>query len=152
MMVYPWLCSPIPGLSGGGAPVPQDLSWLSQYSHEREVLFPPLMGLQVVGTRVLGGTLVVDIRLNLNMVSLTLEEVVAKRRKLVCCCALRAWRSPLPAGQPLPPAQGSDGAVSQHGPGMPAAHRSALPRLPLCRCACRWRTRAAMCSRASLRL
>ena len=60
-----------------------DLSWLSQYGHEREILFPPLMGLQVVSTRVRGSVLVAQVRLSLNMLSLTLEEVVSKRRKLV---------------------------------------------------------------------
>ena len=60
-----------------------DLSWLSQYPHEREILFSPLMGQQALATRVHGGTLIVEMRLNLNMQSLTLEEVVSKRRKVV---------------------------------------------------------------------
>ena len=60
-----------------------DLSWLSQYPHEREILFSPLMGQQALATRVRGGTLIVEMRLNLNMQSLTLEEVVSKRRKVV---------------------------------------------------------------------
>ena len=41
------------------------------------------MGQQALATRVRGGTLIVEMRLNLNMQSLTLEEVVSKRRKVV---------------------------------------------------------------------
>ena len=41
------------------------------------------MGQQALATRVLGSTLVVETRLNLNMQSLTLEEVASKRRKLI---------------------------------------------------------------------
>ena len=51
--------------------------------HEKEILFSPLMGQQALATRVLGSTLIVDTRLNLNMQSLTLEEVASKRRKLL---------------------------------------------------------------------
>ena len=59
------------------------LDWLSQYPHEREILFPPLVGQQAMATRVKEGTLIVETRLNLNMQSLTLEEVVSKRKKVV---------------------------------------------------------------------
>ena len=51
--------------------------------HEKEILFPPLMGQQALSTRVHGATLTVEMRLNLNMQSLTLEEVLSKRRKLL---------------------------------------------------------------------
>ena len=51
-----------------------DISWLSQYPHEKETLLPPLMGLQVRGTSVDGGTLVVKSRLSLNMASLVRAE------------------------------------------------------------------------------
>ena len=37
-----------------------------QFSHEAEILFPPLMAFQVVGTRVEGSTLVVQARFTLN--------------------------------------------------------------------------------------
>ena len=60
-----------------------DISWLSQYPHEKETLLPPLMGLQVNGTSVDGGTLVVECRISINMASLTLEQVAGKRKKLL---------------------------------------------------------------------
>jgi len=60
-----------------------DVSWLSQYEYEREVLFPPLMGLEVRDIRVDRGTLVVEARLSLNLTSQTLEQVVSKRKKLI---------------------------------------------------------------------
>ena len=39
-------------------------SWLSQYPHEKEVLFGPLLGQQPLATRVEGGTLVVTTRMS----------------------------------------------------------------------------------------
>ena len=51
-----------------------DISWLSQYEHEKEVLFPPLTGFQVLGMRVEGSTLVIEARLSLNLTSQTLEQ------------------------------------------------------------------------------
>ena len=48
-----------------------DLSWLSQYPHELEVLFPPLTGLEALSTEIDGSTLLVITRLSLNMASLT---------------------------------------------------------------------------------
>ena len=60
-----------------------DLSWISQYPHERELCFPPLTSLQVLGTSVEGTVLVVSLRLNLNLTSLTIEEVIGKRKKIV---------------------------------------------------------------------
>ena len=38
------------------------LSWLSQYSFEKETLFAPLTGVEVCGTRVEGSVLVVEAR------------------------------------------------------------------------------------------
>ena len=38
------------------------LSWLSQYSFEEELLFAPLTGVEVRGTRVEGSVLVVEVR------------------------------------------------------------------------------------------
>ena len=60
-----------------------DVSWLSQFSHEAEVVMPPLMAVEVVRTRVDGHVLVVEAKLALNMLSLTLEQVVGKRKKLL---------------------------------------------------------------------
>jgi hypothetical protein len=59
------------------------LSGLSQYPHEEETLLPPLTSQEQLDMRIDGGTLVVDMRLNVNMNSLCLEEVLAKRRNLV---------------------------------------------------------------------
>ena len=60
-----------------------DLSWLSQYPHEREILFAPLTGLEVQSTRVEGTVLIVSARLSVNLNAQTMEQVVAKRRKLI---------------------------------------------------------------------
>lgn len=60
-----------------------DVSWLSQYPHEREVLWPPLMGIECLGTRVDGSGLVVEARLSLNQMAQTLEVVAARRQCLV---------------------------------------------------------------------
>ena len=59
-----------------------DLSWLSQYPHESEILFAPMTGLEVLGTRVEGGVIVVETRLSVNLSALTIEQVVSRRRKL----------------------------------------------------------------------
>ena len=57
-----------------------DLSWLSQYPDEHEITFPPYTGLEVVNTRVEGSVLVVELRLNVNLMSPTIEAAVAKMR------------------------------------------------------------------------
>jgi hypothetical protein len=57
------------------------VSWLSQYPTEREILFAPLTSLEVVGKKVEGQVLVVRVRLNVNMVSQTIEEVIAKMKQ-----------------------------------------------------------------------
>ena len=54
-----------------------DLTWLSQYPFEKEVLFPPLTGLECTETEIDGSTLLIITRLSLNMTSLTLEQVHA---------------------------------------------------------------------------
>ena len=54
-----------------------DVSWLSQYAFESEILFPPLMGIEVKRMRIEGGTLVVEARLSLNLMAMTLEQVSA---------------------------------------------------------------------------
>jgi NLR family CARD domain-containing protein 3 len=52
-----------------------EMAWLSQYPHEQEVLFPPLLGMEVLRTRIDGGSVVVEARLTLNLTALTLEQV-----------------------------------------------------------------------------
>ena len=56
-----------------------DISWLSQYSHEAEILFAPLTGLEVQATRVQGSVLVVGVSLSVNLSSLTIEQARARR-------------------------------------------------------------------------
>lgn len=60
-----------------------DLSWISQYPSERELCFPPLTGMEVVGSRVDGSILVVSIRLNLNLTCRTIDEIIGKRQGIV---------------------------------------------------------------------
>ena len=60
-----------------------DLSWVSQYPHEEEICFAPLTGLEVTSTRVENSVLVVAVRLNINLSALTIEQVLAKRKKVV---------------------------------------------------------------------
>jgi hypothetical protein len=60
-----------------------DLTWLSQYPHEREVLLPPLTGIEALDTSVAAGMLVIQARLSLNMAAHTLEQVLSRRRKML---------------------------------------------------------------------
>jgi ankyrin repeat protein len=57
-----------------------DLAWLSQYPDEHEITFPPFTGLEVADTRVDENVLVVNMRLNVNLTSPTIEASVAKMR------------------------------------------------------------------------
>ena len=59
------------------------LEWISQYPGEAEILFAPLAGLEVVSTRVEGSVLIVEVRVAVNLMSLTIEQAVSKRRKVV---------------------------------------------------------------------
>jgi len=59
------------------------IQWLSQYPHEEEILFGPLSGLEVLAVRMDGAVVVVEAKLSINLTSLTLEQVIAKRRKVV---------------------------------------------------------------------
>jgi hypothetical protein len=54
-----------------------DVSWLSQYPHEKEILFAPLTGLEVLTTRVEGRVLVVVVRLSVNLNAATIEQVLS---------------------------------------------------------------------------
>ena len=58
-----------------------DISWLSQYPHEQEVLFAPLAGLEVQRIEVERAVLVVDVRLSINLASATIENVVGRNFK-----------------------------------------------------------------------
>merc|ERR1719408_935000 len=60
-----------------------DLSWVSQYPHEREVLLPPLTGIEALASEVEGDMLVVKSRLSLNLSAQTLEQVLSRRRKML---------------------------------------------------------------------
>lgn len=60
-----------------------DLSWLSQYPHEREVCFAPLAGIEMKSSRVEGGLVIVSLSLSINLTVRTIEEVLAKRKKVV---------------------------------------------------------------------
>eukprot|EP00457_Paulinella_chromatophora_P000677 gb/GEZN01000677.1/.p1 GENE.gb/GEZN01000677.1/~~gb/GEZN01000677.1/.p1 ORF type:complete len:1038 (-),score=126.73 gb/GEZN01000677.1/:748-3453(-) len=80
-----------------------DLSWISQYPHEREICFPPLCGLEVTGTRVEDQVLVANMRPNVNMKAMTIEKVVARRKQMVAeMCEgenrdlMRELQSPMP--------------------------------------------------------
>ena len=59
----------------------QDVSLLSQFSGEKEILFAPLTGLEVASVpRVEGDVVVVELRLSCNLHDQTLEEVIGKMR------------------------------------------------------------------------
>ena len=60
-----------------------DLSWLSQYPHEKEVLLPPLTGIEALTSDVEGSILVINSRLSLNLAAQTLEQVLSRRRKML---------------------------------------------------------------------
>ena len=68
-----------------------DIGWLSQYPHEEEICFAPLTGIEVQATRVVNNVLVVNVRLNVNLNALTIEQVVSKRRK-VCVDMLKSMQ------------------------------------------------------------
>lgn len=54
-----------------------NIAWLSQYPHEREILCGPLSGLEVMSYRVDGSILVIEMKLSINLASLTMEQVSA---------------------------------------------------------------------------
>ena len=63
------------GAFGCGA----DLSWLSQYPSEREVVFAPMTGVEVDSTRVEGDLVIARLRITVNHTSLPVEKVARKR-------------------------------------------------------------------------
>ena len=46
-------------------------------------LFAPLTGIEVLGTHVEGSVLIVEVGLSINLASLTIDQVLSKRRKVV---------------------------------------------------------------------
>lgn len=60
-----------------------EISFLSQYPHEQEILFAPLTGLEVLSTRVMGAVMIVSVKLSVNLTSLTMEQVIGKRKKML---------------------------------------------------------------------
>ena len=58
-----------------------DLSWLSQYPFEREILFAPLTALQVVATRVEGRVQVVEMRPTINQNAQMIEQAIARMQQ-----------------------------------------------------------------------
>jgi ankyrin repeat protein len=57
-----------------------DISWLSQYPHEVEVLLPPLTGIELRGSRIEGAVVIYEAVLTINLNAKTLEQVIAKMR------------------------------------------------------------------------
>ena len=57
-----------------------DLSPLSQYPHEEEILFAPLSSLELQSTHVENSVLIVRVNLNINLTALTIEKVVGKMK------------------------------------------------------------------------
>jgi len=58
-----------------------DVSWLSQFPRESEVLFPPLTHLEVVGApRTEGSAIVMDLRPNVNLRMRTVEELMGQAK------------------------------------------------------------------------
>ena len=56
-----------------------DVSLLSQFPSEQEILFAPLTGLEVASVpRVEDGVIVVSLRLSCNLHDLTIEQVIGK--------------------------------------------------------------------------
>eukprot|EP00959_Pyramimonas_sp_CCMP1952_P310569 6499559-Pyramimonas_sp.AAC.1 len=83
-----------------------ELSWISQYPHEKEMCFPPLTSMQVLGTSVEDKVLVVSLRLNLNLTCSTIEEVIGKRRKVrgrSNDINITTWRCAGPQASEAPP-------------------------------------------------
>jgi len=60
-----------------------DISWLSQYPHEKEILFAPLCGLEIMKLTVDGTVLVPLVRLSINLNAATIDQVISRRRKLL---------------------------------------------------------------------
>ena len=68
-----------------------DLSWLSQYPFEKEILFAPLTALQVVDTRIEGRVQVVIMRATVNQGGVTIDTTGARTQRATPCKA-RPWK------------------------------------------------------------
>ena len=60
-----------------------DVSWVSQFPAEEEMLFAPLTGLEVLGTRLEGSVIVVEARLSCNLVARTIDQIMENHEKLI---------------------------------------------------------------------
>jgi hypothetical protein len=60
-----------------------DIGWLSQFPHEKEILFNPLTGMEMHSVSVMGTTVVCDTTLSINLSAQTIEQVVERRRKML---------------------------------------------------------------------
>eukprot|EP00854_Cymbomonas_tetramitiformis_P018563 gene18563-22163_t len=61
-----------------------DISPFSQYPHEKEIVFAPLTGMEVVGLpRIKGRVIVMELRLSCNLNSQTIEQIIRKRKDAV---------------------------------------------------------------------
>ena len=55
-----------------------DISWLSQYPHEEEILFAPLTCIELRGSHTEEGVIILDMSLSINLMAPTIEKVIAK--------------------------------------------------------------------------
>ena len=55
-----------------------DISWFSQYPHEREILFGPLTCIELSGAQTEGNAIILDMNLTVNLLAPTIERVVAR--------------------------------------------------------------------------
>ena len=80
-----------------------DISWLSQYPHEKEILFGPLTGIEVLSTHVDGQVVVVECGFSVNLRALTIEQVLNKLQgshlDLIRMFSLDFFTSGVPAQQ-----------------------------------------------------
>ena len=60
------------------------------------MLFPPLMGIEVVGTRVRSATLVVNAKVSLNLVAQTLEQASGQHAVASALLGVGVWRAHAP--------------------------------------------------------
>jgi hypothetical protein len=58
-----------------------EVKWLSQYPFEEEIIFPPLSAIEVQAIHVHGSVLAVEVRLSVNMMILTVSEILSKLQR-----------------------------------------------------------------------